>query len=430
MSSNRKYNFLKLSLKTGRSYLTSFMIFFADASSASWSRQHKNETRFYNVGEGLVVVEKSDRRRYKSQPRYSSSSIPDDGHSREKRNPLLDRVKHTRLSCFRSSSNASQFEAPSTSSTADVFDNEANHFKIDSSRCTKSRDFNFSSGYSKSLNDIDDSDIMCNNSDRSNYDSLPRTSCFTSKLRAMSAKYLHSSTNRFLAKLYKTQDTPAAESTPTKGFKRKSVSAKLRSFSYGALPGLEEFQKKHNPLYHEDDTNILDDEDDQALLMDNEDTDSGILVNDSASSSLLENDSFRCGSSASNPNNSIVETRNSIYYDYDMLENETDHLKHRNPQRVLSLDRREVYKKPLQDNVIIEQSYRTHAPAPVLPLKMASKKSNIILVRLVKKTPLEELGIFIARKSQQSGYVVAHIVPGGVAERLVCTIEYAFINSN
>lgn len=57
-----------------------------------------------------------------------------------------------------------------------------------------------------------------------------------------------------------------------------------RSFSYGALPGVEEFQKRHNPLYTEDDDDYL--ATSGGGRGDSEDCDSGILVNGSITSSL------------------------------------------------------------------------------------------------------------------------------------------------
>lgn len=80
-----------------------------------------------------------------------------------------------------------------------------------------------------------------------------------------------------------------------------SITIFPRSFSYGALPGVEEFQKRHNPLYTED-------EDDYLVVggrmgdserVDGEDCDSGILVNGSITSSLCggRGASFRTDSS-------------------------------------------------------------------------------------------------------------------------------------
>ncbi|EFA10855.1 pro-interleukin-16 isoform X2 [Tribolium castaneum] len=286
-----------------------------EMSPAVWARRqnNKNDTNFYNVEDSVIIVEKS-RRRYKSQPR----SVSD----REKRNPLLDRVKHTRLSCFRSNSTASTLtDVPSCSS-----------------------DQNTSDSQSLDLELLGVSD---------KYDSLNRASCFTAKLRAMSERYLQSSTSKFLNKLYKSPG-PLAESTPVKNPRRKkNLRAKLRSFSYGALPGLEEFQAQE--------PEILDDEDERLLLVDHEDSDSGIIVNDSGLS-----DTFSGNSESTRRNH---------------------------PQRALSLDRREIFRN-------------------------FSEKKTTTLVRLVKRSPDEELGIFLTKSREVfHGFVVAHIVPDGVAAR-------------
>lgn len=354
-------------------------------SPGGWTRQTgKGNTNYYNVEESLIIVDKSEKRRQKSETRIASVNVSDNGYSREKRNPLLDRVKHTRLSCFRSSSSASQFDSPSTSSTNVPNSNFVCGIEANDSN------FSIRNSLHSSLHQANESA----------YDSLPKSSCFAAKLRAMSEKYLQSSTNKFLIKLYKNQENPLNESTSTKINKRKSVKGKLRSFSYGALPGIEEFQRKHNPLYHEDDTNIMDAEDAQALLMDNEDSDSGILVTDSTSSSVLESDNFRCDNPPSFYISPIVETHNFNLFELD-LDNEK--IKKTNPLHVLSLDRKEVFK---------------HKKPPVLPAKTTTKKTAIILVTLKKQIENEELGILIATKANSGqGFVVAHIAPGGIAHR-------------
>ncbi|XP_017775001.1 PREDICTED: uncharacterized protein LOC108561532 isoform X2 [Nicrophorus vespilloides] len=305
------------------------------------SVRQKRGTNFYNVEESLIITDKSDRRRHKSQPRTVPCS---NGHLREKRNPLLDRVRHTRLSCFRSPSTISRIDVPSTSTNSSP--------AVASNPC----------------------------------ETVPRMSCLTSKLRAISERYLQSSTNRFLAKLYKSHEpNPIAESTPNKTT-CKIARAKLRSFSYGALPGLEEFQKKHNPMFQ--DTHLLDDEDDHALLME-EDSDSGILLTDTCSS-VLETDSFT---------SSLPEYPES---------------KKRNPQRAFSLDRQEAAKK----QAFLDSPH-------VFP-----KKTDVFTVTLNKHNLTEELGIFISRKCLSEGYVIAYIVPGTLAQRYNLSIgdEIVIVN--
>ncbi|RZC36169.1 tight junction protein ZO-3, partial [Asbolus verrucosus] len=348
-----------------------------EMSPAVWARrQNKNDTNFYNVEDSVIIIEKSDRRRYKSQPRSLRTScigISDSGHYREKRNPLLDRVKHTRLSCFRSNSNASTIvDVPSCSSVSkNCSDNDAQ------------------SSDSQSL----DLELLGVCSSDKQYDSLSRASCFTAKLRAMSEKYLQSSTNKFLNKIYKSQPGPLAESTPVKNPRRKkNIRTKLRSFSYGALPGLEEFQKTHEPLCQEPDRDILDDEDERLLLVDNEDCDSGIIINDSGLSSGLDSDTFKTDSQ----NNSLLEFKT-----HDTEINRSSNRRN-HPQRALSLDRREfrnIYHHMDNKNETISET-------------------PTILIQLVKQNADDELGIFLTKsKDIFHGFFVAHIVPDGVAAR-------------
>lgn len=328
-------------------------------SPAVWARRQnsKNDTNCYNVEDSVIIIEKSDRRRYKSQPRNlktSCISVVDNGHCREKRNPLLDRVKHTRLSCFRSNSNASTVvDVPSCSSS--------------NAHCSDSQSLDLEFLGEKQ------------------YESLSRASCFTAKIRAMSEKYLQSSTNRFLNKLYKNQPRSLAESTPVKNLRRKkNLKAKLRSFSYGALPGLDEFQSHEN--FCQDSNNILGDDDDDEdddedclILVDNEDSDSGIIVNDSALSS--GQDSF---------------------YKLESLELDKNINCRSYPQRALSLDRREIFKNC--NSLITESPPGLH--------------KTTLMVRLIKHTADEDLGVYLTRSREVfHGFLVAYIVPNGIAAR-------------
>lgn len=223
---------------------------------------------------------------------------------------------------------------------------------------------------------------VCDTCTGSNVES--RTFCFTAKLRAMSGKYLQSSTNRLLAKLYKNQDSPLAESTPSKSSgKRRNAKPKLRSFSYGALPGIEEFQKRNtNPDV------VLDDnrKEDEIRLLDNDDSDSGILVTDSAFSTSFdgETQSQHC----SGYNDCVFDNSNTFD---DSIQD--------------VINRKQCEGKP-------EES------VPKLPRRVSTKKRSVLLVRLVKDTPYEELGIVIAKKTSPGhGYIIPHIVEGGLAHR-------------
>ncbi|XP_050313414.1 uncharacterized protein LOC126748312 [Anthonomus grandis grandis] len=224
-----------------------------DMTPSSWARRHynKSETNFYSVEDSVIILEKSEKRRHKSQPRFSSNSGIFTCNP-EKKNPLLDRVKHTRLSCFRSSSNNS------TLGVDDILASSNTDTDIDPS-CSKES----STGENIS------------NSDSAPCDSTSRSSCFTAKLRAMSERYLQNSKTRLFNKLYKNSETPEKS--------RKKI-IKKRSFSYGALPDLETFRQTNGMIYN--DVNINDEEDHIMLLGDHEDSDSGILVNDSFASNF------------------------------------------------------------------------------------------------------------------------------------------------
>lgn len=218
-------------------------------SPTSWAKRHysKSDTNFYSVEDSVVILEKSEKRRHKSQPRFISSASG--AFTPERRNPLLDRVKHTRLSCFRSSSTTSSSTANSEPASSSI--------DIDPS-CSKEVKFSVSES------------VECS-SDKAPCDN---GWCFTAKLRAMSEKYLQNS-NKLFTKLYRNPDADPQKS-------RKKI-VKKRSFSYGALPDLETFRQTNSLIYQ--DVNI-NDEEDRLLSADNEDSDSGILVNDSFASNF------------------------------------------------------------------------------------------------------------------------------------------------
>ncbi|KAF5285290.1 hypothetical protein FQR65_LT13280 [Abscondita terminalis] len=309
-----------------------------DFLSGSWSRNRsKNELRSYNVGESLVVVEKPGKRRCHSQPRYSLNVASDD-QAREKRKPILDRVKQTKLSCFRTASNASQYATASGTQNAEIKEQVSNKIEGKS---------------------------------RGNF--LP------AKLQAISSKYLNTSANKLLVKFCKSQDDAASDPTSVNGFKPKVSKEQLRSLSYGAIPLIEEFQNKHNPIYQED-VPVPDDED-QVFLIDNEDTDSGILLNDSTITSILENGSSRCGSSAS----AVADDK--------------------------------TY--PIPNRQITDLPSRTVVNTRKNKLSFNSIKleSNLQVVRLNKRVPSEDLGIIITQLPNVKGCVIAQILPGTVAER-------------
>lgn len=128
---------------------------------------------------------------------------------------------------------------------------------------------------------------------------MPKNKNLSSKFRSMSDK-----TQRLFSKLYSTSKTNIADAEmeyhsnkPTKA--TSTIVKNRRSFSYGNLPGIHEFQK---------DIEICDDNEIKSELReeehlvsyksvkytsaDCEDGDSGILVNESGASSMLETDEY------------------------------------------------------------------------------------------------------------------------------------------
>lgn len=352
-----------------------------DMTPSSWSRRqyNKNDTNLYNVEESVVIIEKSERKRHKSQPR-NSKSIETCGHYREKRNPLLDKVKHTRLSCFKSSSNATVGDGAAGSSA----DTTANP----------------STSQPEDFENIDVVDFA-----QSGDETLSRASCFTAKLRAMSEKYLQSSTNKLLTKLYKSHPGPLMDPLPLKTPHKKI--SKKRSFSYGALPDIENFQSTTNPIYTEAEASATNEEDDRLPLVDNEDSDSGILVNDSSFSSGFES-SYSVSPLELSTNTTAVDV-----YDLeaspsdDSQRNRRKNRARHHPQRALSLDRREL--------LFTNSTLPSESPEAE---QGSQCNKNVLVVTLVKQTPNEELGIFITKsKMIARGYLIAHIVQDGIGAK-------------
>ncbi|XP_046403277.1 uncharacterized protein LOC124168926 [Ischnura elegans] len=358
------------------------------------------------------------------------------------------------------------------------------------------------------------------------------TSCLTAKLKAMSEKYLKSSTGvvsrRLLAKLYRN----------TEGKK-----SKLRSFSYGALPGLEEFQRRHpavNPLFQEEDDH--DDDREQhhhrqgsgsgaalasssavtgtaaaLLLCETNDGDSGIIVQEGSdctsvldvedssyleqmprfggaarhlrSASQYEEWTPRLGHSGRGGSRQEEEGDEGREEwvgeeEYNNGEREEEVVSpsercRRNRRRSgegcrlkarsSSLDRREVFRKfrhrecsaeggggaglsltarqrrrqrTCSGDDVLALSFAPTGPPPSVPppppplpsrgearlreaVEAATEarrlRKDFKVVRLCRDHEAEELGIFIAKtkltEHGYAGYLIAHVVPGGLAER-------------
>ncbi|XP_069672186.1 uncharacterized protein [Periplaneta americana] len=467
-----------------------------DLSPVRWQRRKSSNDKdlnCYNVRDRIVVVGEGCDRIGRGSPRHTRASPIS---SREKRNPLLDRVKNTRLSCFRSGTNILavpepqpepevveqpediqeerqgllDFDEDSLKDSDSVKEHEVGKQSVDdddevfrdaySGGCR----FNASGGVFSVSKSNDNVVYYCGEGEDSlvrhsmyvdvdeiqetpkqksrlkrgsrSQDSFNSSSCLSAKLRAMSEKYLKSSTSKFLAKLYRSagSSTPPDDGKPRRG--KSSSKAKLRSFSYGALPGLEEFQRRHNPLYHEDDDEdiVADaDEDEHAVATcEVEDCDSGIIVNDSANSSMMEGTERASFSKRE----SGMHLRSASQDQQHVLPTES----RRSPQRAASLDRREVFRRFGGDLELTEKQRRRQrlcvaslssppqTPPPVpphgegsMPQKIGGSRREFKVVRLQRSEPGEGLGIFIAKTqlSEQGscGYVVAHVVPGGLADR-------------
>ncbi|XP_011562277.3 uncharacterized protein LOC105392362 [Plutella xylostella] len=531
------------------------------------------ETNFYNLSEQLIIVEKSPPRGPGATPASRRISLqntftppPQDANCstrknrgsslekeymvhRERRNPLLDKVKNTKLSCFKSNGPLRHGDdAASTSGSEcsgfghvedamhcrypaalypsshlefenhnpwvrmpqyvedDVFitKDDSNSwrepleksFAPRGSRCyssgsecdkyysvhknigaklSKSSDQIFNDDYepydnspiqhisNKSLNKKTDKYKT-----KDEKDTIGPSSCLSAKLRAMSDRYFKPSSNKFFTKLYRQNNENAEEiscsndniltsaSVVSKSRKKRNgVKAKLRSFSYGALPGLEEFQKTQNAVFHDEAYNVSCD-DENALIQDCEDADSGILVNESAASSIFDSDriSSRCESSASHAtlvpyhgrsvsgDQSYIKTRASSRMSRDRGDGQRP--RSRNYQRALSLDRKEILRRMPKSEEMTEPQYlqltekqrmrqrnasQGDCGIPPIPpcrkplrgSKSDKPASEFKVVRIIKRNPNDELGIFIAKTKLSDeghlGYLVAHIIPGGLAEK-------------
>ncbi|XP_043523684.1 uncharacterized protein LOC122535871 isoform X1 [Frieseomelitta varia] len=268
--------------------------------------------------------------------------------------------------------------------------------------------------------------------DGSQFDSITPSSCLAAKFRAMQDRYLKSSTSKIIAKIYKKEG---------KDRERR----RLRSFSYGALPGLEELRT--NPLYEE---------------QDQDDNDSGILDNDSATSSLLDD---RCSSSASGllngPNDSSlncppqlpprkpsssaadVERTARLFSSLDIYcsRNEGRGCR-RNAFRLNALDDSSTRICQAANNELIDRrdrggsksgeekeavierlddkgSLASQSHGGRLPvIRSRPYTTETMVVKLPRQSSDQCLGIFIAKTAESSpGYLVAHVVPNGLADK-------------
>ncbi|XP_011703465.1 PREDICTED: uncharacterized protein LOC105459271 [Wasmannia auropunctata] len=268
--------------------------------------------------------------------------------------------------------------------------------------------------------------------DTTAFDTITPSSCLAAKFRAMQDRYLKSSTNRLIAKIYRKD---------CKDRERR----RLRSFSYGTLPGLEELRT--NPLYED---------------QDQDDNDSGILDNDSATSSLLDD---RCSSGASGPLNNSSQNDSclgsppqlpprrpfstatdvdgtarlfaslDVYYDkakdsgMSLLTEEYSSvcqaangtLIDRQAARaaVAAVAAENNTDREREDGTVDEEgSKRKQRSSGLQVVRSRAYTTETMVVKLPKETADQCLGIFIAKTAESCpGYLVAHVVPNGLADK-------------
>lgn len=342
----------------------------SDLSPIRWSRRKssssESERNCYNVQTSCVTTERSPTKKDKKRIQEERRKIC------EKRHPLLERVKNTKLSFFRGSNKQSlgEWENADDPDTNNGFSrndhsrrsicesdfkvfNETNDDKEDDKETIKVKRKKRSKShgrFSARKRATESQRFSCPPltvsvlPEKSNHEELPRidtvtpSSCLAAKFKAIQDRYLKTSTHKFMAKIYKKDDRD---------------NRKLRSFSSGALPGLDEFRT--NPLFEDQDHQ--------------DDNDSGILDNDSANSSLLDATGLECNSPPTLPP--------KTYYDESEVKD-----------KVL---------KAVQSRHMITESF---------------------LIKLDKETREQCLGIFIAKTAESNpGYLVAHVVPGGLADK-------------
>lgn len=255
------------------------------------------------------------------------------------------------------------------------------------------------------------------------FDSITPSSCLAAKFRAMQDRYLKSSTNKLIAKIYRKD---------CKDRERR----RLRSFSYGTLPGLEELRT--NPLYED---------------QDQDDNDSGILDNDSATSSLLDD---RCSSGASGPLNNgshndsclgsppqlpprrpfssttDVDGTARLFSNLDMyhdrakdkdsgmslLTEEYSNVCQAANGTLIDRQAARISVDREREKKIVDEDSREKRGSGLQAVRSRVYTTETMVVKLPKETADQCLGIFIAKTAESSpGYLVAHVVPNGLADK-------------
>ncbi|XP_016842589.1 PDZ domain-containing protein 2 isoform X2 [Nasonia vitripennis] len=234
---------------------------------------------------------------------------------------------------------------------------------------------------------------------KSKFDTVTPSSCLAAKFRAMQNRYLKSSTSKLIGKIYKKE-----------GDSKDKERKRLRSFSYGTLPGLDELRT--NPLFEDHDQEPEDN-----------DNDSGILDNDSATSSLLDD---RCSSVASESlvhGSSAEPTVLGLPPKIPPRRPSAPHLHGQLRSKELRLFRStSLLDEAVDSNVGLSSPALSSKESTPEPSKLEVIRSNAsvkktLIVKLHRETSEQCLGIFIAKTPDSAGYLVAHVVPNGLADK-------------
>lgn len=161
--------------------LFAFYLFFLRADAASTLRLERRErnrdVNCYNIRDRTIVTQSARRNCNKPTTTTTTTAV------KEKRNPLLDQVKHTGLTHFKPNGTAA-----ATITTTAPDHRDALHER--NGTCTTTDNNN---DYYRHVDDSHDDDD----------DDDEDISTISGRLKAISDKYLKSSTHRFLAKFYK-----------------------------------------------------------------------------------------------------------------------------------------------------------------------------------------------------------------------------------
>lgn len=454
---------------------------------------NEQNVKKYNVRENRVVVESPRSANWISSPPSPSSSVirtPKEAFraTKEKRNPLLEKVKNTKLTYFKSDPSVLYGTRNCGAVPWNSADDGGSPYGYTEPSCDEQP---------SSLHDLDvdtDDDLVdgycfVNSSPLKSHlfksewnlhaasAQRERRHCspaksenfrISSRLRAISDKYLKSSTNRLLAKLYRSADKSAvgaldrtnvsATAATTPVVERvDAAKRKLRSFSYGQLPGLKEFQTLRDICEAnaaavaaaqaassaaksavdctaaDSASNIVNDE--------SEDGDSGILV--SSNSSVVESCAagsalFNCATSAAPAGGTAVaQSPTSFHFrsaSQDAPVTPVTPTAHDGEQtcheRLASASCRPCSADEIKLELTERQRRRQRSPtttiksaahSPRLPHVSPgppNRRTSFKVVRLRRSYPEEELGIVVEKQTcgRQSSIVVADLLPG-IAQR-------------